>query len=99
MKRREDNFSKILFSLSQQRVRAADLAPSRREADAWVEAGRVAINGVPATLGSKVEAHDHVTVDGKPVGARKPGRGCLARSPSRWPSHWPLRSRARHWSW
>lgn len=34
MKRREDNFSKILFSLSQQRVRAADLAPFRREADA-----------------------------------------------------------------
>jgi 23S rRNA pseudouridine2604 synthase len=45
---------------------------SRREADAWVEAGRVAINGEPATLGSKVEANDLVTVDGKPVGARKP---------------------------
>lgn len=45
---------------------------SRREADAWIEAGRVAINGERATLGSQVEAGDVVTVDGKPVGARKP---------------------------
>ena len=45
---------------------------SRREADAWIEAGRVAINGQPATLGSKVESADQVTVDGKPIGRRKP---------------------------
>lgn len=45
---------------------------SRREADVWIEAGRVAINGRPATLGSKVEASDEVTVDGKAVGPRKP---------------------------
>ncbi len=44
---------------------------SRREADAWIEAGRVAINGQPATLGSKVESADRVSVDGKPVGRRK----------------------------
>ena len=47
-------------------------ACSRREADAWIKAGRVAINGVPATLGSKVAASDSVTVDGKTLGARKP---------------------------
>lgn len=47
-------------------------ACSRREADAWIEAGRVAINGIPATLGSKVAAGDSVTVDGKPLGSRKP---------------------------
>ena len=34
MKRREDSFSKISFSLLQQRVTAADLAPFQREADA-----------------------------------------------------------------
>ncbi|MFO0689657.1 MAG: 23S rRNA pseudouridine(2604) synthase RluF [Myxococcota bacterium] len=45
---------------------------SRREADAWIEAGRVAINGRPATLGSQVEPGDRVTVDGEPVGARNP---------------------------
>lgn len=45
---------------------------SRREADAWIEAGRVAINGTKATLGSKVEAGDAVTLDGQPLGARKP---------------------------
>lgn len=43
---------------------------SRREADAWIEAGRVAINGVRATLGSQVEPSDRVTVDGEPLSAR-----------------------------
>jgi len=45
---------------------------SRREADAWIQAGRVAINGRTATLGTPVDAGDLVTVDGRPVGARKP---------------------------
>lgn len=47
-------------------------ACSRREADAWIEAGRVAINGRTATLGSRVEPGDQVTVDGRAVGPRKP---------------------------
>lgn len=41
---------------------------SRREADAWVAAGRVAVNGVVATLGTKVATSDTVTVDGKAAG-------------------------------
>lgn len=41
---------------------------SRREADARIEAGRVTINGVVATLGTQVAAGDVVCVDGKPVG-------------------------------
>jgi 23S rRNA pseudouridine2604 synthase len=40
---------------------------SRREADARIEAGRVTINGVVATLGTQVAAGDVVCVDGKPV--------------------------------
>jgi 23S rRNA pseudouridine2604 synthase len=44
---------------------------SRREADSWIEAGRIRINGVIATLGSKVEDGDKVLIDGKPVGAKK----------------------------
>ena len=46
-------------------------ACSRREADSWIEAGRISINGVRATLGTQVEAGDAVTVDGKPIGAAK----------------------------
>ncbi|HEY0939293.1 MAG TPA: 23S rRNA pseudouridine(2604) synthase RluF [Steroidobacter sp.] len=42
---------------------------SRREADARIEAGRVTINGVVATLGMQVNDGDVVCVDGKPVGA------------------------------
>lgn len=44
---------------------------SRREADAWIEAGRVTINGQPATLGTQVGEADVVCVDGREVGAAK----------------------------
>jgi len=40
---------------------------SRREADARIEAGRVTINGVVATLGMQVAEGDVVCVDGRPV--------------------------------
>jgi 23S rRNA pseudouridine2604 synthase len=41
---------------------------SRREADSWVDAGRVSINGAVATLGTKVHEGDLVRVDGRVVG-------------------------------
>jgi len=44
---------------------------SRRQADQWIEAGRVTLNGVRAQLGLKVEADDEVRVDGELIGARK----------------------------
>lgn len=40
---------------------------SRREADKWIAAERVTINGVIAELGSKVEPGDDVRVDNKPI--------------------------------
>ncbi len=42
---------------------------SRREADAWIAAGRVTVNGAPATLGTQVGESDVVRVDGRPLGA------------------------------
>ena len=44
---------------------------SRREADARIEAGRVTINGVVATLGTQVAAGDVVCVDGQPVAGQE----------------------------
>jgi 23S rRNA pseudouridine2604 synthase len=44
---------------------------SRREADKWIEAGRVTLNGAPATLGHKVAEGDEVRIDGNLVGAKK----------------------------
>ena len=41
---------------------------SRREADAWIAAGRVAVNGAVATLGTRVGPADEVRVDGAPLG-------------------------------
>jgi 23S rRNA pseudouridine2604 synthase len=39
---------------------------SRREADAWIEAGRVSVNGVTAVLGTQINEGDVVLVDGEP---------------------------------
>ncbi|MFC4454932.1 pseudouridine synthase [Deinococcus sonorensis] len=41
---------------------------SRRAAEALIEAGRVTVNGVVATLGQSVDPADEVRVDGEPVG-------------------------------
>lgn len=43
---------------------------SRREADSWIERGRVRVNGVVAALGTQVNEGDEVQVDGKRVGSR-----------------------------
>ena len=45
---------------------AAGLA-SRREIERWIVAGRVSVNGHPATLGDRVAPRDVLRVDGKPV--------------------------------
>jgi 23S rRNA pseudouridine2604 synthase len=44
---------------------------SRREADRWIEAGRVDCNGSRAVLGTQVADGDEVRIDGVLVGARK----------------------------
>ena len=43
---------------------------SRRDADTWIEARRVTINGAPGDLGSLVEANDEVRLDGELVRVR-----------------------------
>ncbi len=54
-----------------QKLMAAAGICSRRQAEAWIAAGRVRLNGVTATLGDKADrATDEITVDGKPL----PGR-------------------------
>lgn len=40
---------------------------SRREADKWIDAGRVKINGKTAQKGNRVFDNDNVTIDGKPL--------------------------------
>ena len=52
-------------------------ACSRREADQWIEAGRVTVNGAPAVLGTQVNEGDEVRVDGQPLRPR-PKRVYLA---------------------
>ena len=40
---------------------------SRREAEKWIQAGRVSVNGLAAKLGDGCEEGDTVSVDGRPV--------------------------------
>jgi 23S rRNA pseudouridine2604 synthase len=43
---------------------------SRREADAWIAAGRVTVNGKPAALGTRVGENDVVQVEGRALPKR-----------------------------
>jgi 23S rRNA pseudouridine2604 synthase len=52
-------------------------ACSRREADQWIEAGRVMVNGARAVLGTQVRDGDDVRVDGRALPER-PRRVYLA---------------------
>jgi 23S rRNA pseudouridine2604 synthase len=55
---------------------------SRREADKWIEAGRVTCNGAPAALGTKVLDGDEIRIDGALLGAkRKPVYIALNKPP------------------
>jgi 23S rRNA pseudouridine2605 synthase len=45
----------------------AGASPSRRKAEALISAGRVRVNGKPATLGATVSPLDTVLLDGRPV--------------------------------
>ncbi len=55
-----------------QKVLARAGVGSRRQVEDWIRAGRLAINGVPATLGAQLRPRDKVTLDGRPVRLRAP---------------------------
>jgi 23S rRNA pseudouridine2604 synthase len=44
---------------------------SRRDADDYIEKGRVTINGKPARTGNRIGAGDLVEIDGEPVGRKR----------------------------
>lgn len=46
---------------------------SRREMEQWIAAGRVEVNGIVATLGTRVSPADGIQVDGRPAGRATPG--------------------------
>ncbi len=55
---------------------------SRREADRFIETGRVTVNGQPATAGMKVTGGDNVMLDGMEIEVReygKTGSGKIAK--------------------
>lgn len=45
---------------------------SRRQVEAWIKEGRLAVNGSPASPGAHISPRDKVTLDGRPVRIREP---------------------------
>jgi 23S rRNA pseudouridine2605 synthase len=67
-----------------QKVLAALGLASRRQAEEWIRAGRVSVNGQIAELGSRAALSDELRVDGRLVQQRVPARApvfLLHRSP------------------
>ena len=50
-----------------QKVLAAAGIAARRQAEEWIRAGRVSVNGRPATLGQRVDDSDRVAIDGRRI--------------------------------
>ncbi|GMU76391.1 MAG: pseudouridine synthase [Gammaproteobacteria bacterium] len=50
-----------------QKFLAAAGLGSRREIEGWIAAGRLQVNGKPATLGQKVSGTERITLDGQPL--------------------------------
>lgn len=50
-----------------QKILARAGLASRREAEEWIRAGRVTINGTPAELGSRAQGSDQIRLDGRMV--------------------------------
>ncbi len=62
-----DNSSIPVSGEKLQKVLARMGLASRREAESWISAGRVKVNGQLATLGCRVDGLDQISVDGRPL--------------------------------
>ena len=61
-----------------QKVLARAGLASRREAEGWIRAGRLTVNGEPASLGMRVAEADQVRLDGRLIRQREPASGGAA---------------------
>ncbi|MFO0453969.1 MAG: S4 domain-containing protein, partial [Pseudomonadota bacterium] len=62
-----------------QKVLAAAGVASRRQAEEWIRAGRVTVNGRPAELGQRVDEGDTLAVDGRRLRLEKAAPAHLAQ--------------------
>ncbi len=66
----------------QKLIAAAGLA-SRRQAEEWIEAGRVTVNGRRASLGERAAPHlDRIEVDGRPLPRRQKNVTVMLNKPA-----------------
>jgi 23S rRNA pseudouridine2605 synthase len=55
-----------------QKVLARAGVGSRRQVEAWIREGRIAVNGLTASIGAQIGGRDTVTLDGRPLRVREP---------------------------
>ena len=74
--------TKLMKERLQKLIAAAGLA-SRRQAERWIAAGRVTINGRPAALGDQADVgRDRIEVDGRPLRLEQPKIYLLLNKPT-----------------
>ena len=44
---------------------------SRRLIESWIKEGKLHVNGVPATLGDQIKEGDRLTLEGRPLSAKR----------------------------
>nr|VFJ86780.1 MAG: 23S rRNA pseudouridine2605 synthase [Candidatus Kentron sp. LFY] len=82
-RRKNNRTKKITSTISQhqseklQKVLAEAGLGSRRSLEHWIASGRVDVNGVPATLGARVQESDTIRVDGRKLFRPSPGTARL----------------------
>ena len=54
---------------------------SRREIEDWIRAGRVTVNGTPASIGQSIELRDRVAIDKKPFRFKLESKTGMPRAP------------------
>ena len=69
MKKTENSLNTIYIPERLQKLLAQAGLCSRREAERWIDDGRVTVNGKKASVGDKADPRrDKIFVDGKPIG-------------------------------
>jgi 23S rRNA pseudouridine2605 synthase len=79
-----------------QKILARNSFGSRREVEEWISAGRILLNGQPASLGDRFSPGDRVAIDGKDITRRLAAEAPVLVLAYNKPQHQPVLPHAEH---